>query len=425
MVPDLGLGPEIWLLLTLLLCVSIFVSFRRPWSLRNLDLLLLFVLAPGIMALVGGGQPTPIVPYLWLFLGTGLWLVRCLVDLGLPRRPALEPNLNVPGLTCLSLGMIALIVAETINLPIREGDARNPAASEDADLDAHGTMSAVSRVPAEAQDGALPVSTRPGVVRWRSTQIIVSRVLAGLAHIGVVGGLIVLARRHFGRPVAGLSAAALYLVLPYTRIEAVDSGQVLPAALIVLALIWHEVPGRAGAAIGFAAGWMPACVGLVPLWIGFYRGRHARDFAMASLGMAGISVVIGRSVPGLSRWAEAMGARGLAEAGLLPGLEPVSTAGLWSGIDPVYRLPVLVGYLAMVLLVSVWPLKKNLGELIALSAALLLASQFWYLEKGGTMVLLYLPLLLLMMFRPNLSSKHAPRPAPRSSEESATSLLRA
>jgi hypothetical protein len=146
---------------------------------------------------------------------------------------------------------------------------------------------------------------------------------------------------------------------------------------------------------------------------------------MASLGMAGISVVIGRSVPGLSRWAEAMGARGLAEAGLLPGLEPVSTAGLWSGIDPVYRLPVLVGYLAMVLLVSVWPLKKNLGELIALSAALLLASQFWYLEKGGTMVLLYLPLLLLMMFRPNLSSKHAPRPAPRSSEESATPLLRA
>jgi hypothetical protein len=55
--------------------------------------------------------------------------------------------------------------------------------------------------------------------------------------------------------------------------------------------------------------------------------------------------------------------------------------------------------------------------LIALSAALLVASQFWYLDKGGTLVLLYLPLLLLMMFRPNLVMKRPiPPPPPRSNE---------
>ena len=74
----------------------------------------------------------------------------------------------------------------------------------------------------------------------------------------------------------------------------------------------------------------------------------------------------------------------------------------------VYRLPVLIGYLALVVLTTIWPLDKNLGELIALSAALLVASQFWYLHRGGTLVVLYLPLFLLMMFRPNLTAK---RPA--------------
>jgi hypothetical protein len=426
MVPDLGLGPEIWLLLTLLLSVSIFVSFRRPWSLRNLDLLLLFVLAPGLMALVGGGDRSTLVPFLWLFFGTGLWLFRCLLDLGLSRRPLLEPNLNAPGLTCLSAGMIALLVAETISLPIREGTARNPAAADDHRGDESGdddAIGAVSLVAGPGGNGPLPTSTKPGVVRWRSIQVIVSRVLAGVSHIGVVLGLLFLGRTHFGRPIAGLSAAALYLVLPYTRIEVVDSGQVFPAALIVSALLCYTRPAPAGALIGLASGWMPACVGLIPLWFGFYRGRHALRFAGASLGVAASCVLAGRYIPVVAPWAEAMGARGLAQAGLVPGLEPSASGSLWSGLDPVYRLPVLVAYLSLVVVVSIWPLRKNMGELIALSAAVLLASQFWYLEKGGTMVLLYLPLLLLMMFRPNLNAKHAPRPEP-TSKEPAAPLLR-
>ena len=80
----------------------------------------------------------------------------------------------------------------------------------------------------------------------------------------------------------------------------------------------------------------------------------------------------------------------------------------WSGIDPSYRLPVLIAYLALVILTTLLPAgDKNLGELIALSAALLVASQFWYIDAGGTLVILYLPLVILMMFRPNLASKRA------------------
>ncbi len=84
-------------------------------------------------------------------------------------------------------------------------------------------------------------------------------------------------------------------------------------------------------------------------------------------------------------------------------------------MDPAYRLPVLIAYLALVAASVFWPGDKNLAHLIAQSAYLLVASQFWYLDEGGTLVILYLPLVLLMIFRPNLASR---RPDPLARKES-------
>ena len=127
LVTDLGLGPEVWLFLSLLSCVTLFFKFSRFWSVRNLDLLLLFVLAPGMMLLVGKGDHQSWHAYIWLFIGSGFWLIRCCADLGLARRPLLEPNLNASGLLCLSLGILGLLLAETVSLPVEDGAARNPA----------------------------------------------------------------------------------------------------------------------------------------------------------------------------------------------------------------------------------------------------------------------------------------------------------
>ena len=44
---------EVWLFLSLLGCVTLFFKFSRFWSVRNLDLLLLFVLVPGMLLIVG------------------------------------------------------------------------------------------------------------------------------------------------------------------------------------------------------------------------------------------------------------------------------------------------------------------------------------------------------------------------------------
>jgi hypothetical protein len=401
LVADLGVGPEIWLLLTLIGCVTLFFKFSRVWSVRNLDLLLLFALAPGMMLLVGTSNNKPWIAFLWLFIGSLLWLTRCLLDVGLTRRPLLEPNLNAAGLACLAIGVLGLLVVETVSLPVIDAAQRNPA-------DPSGRT---DPPPAGARDANSPVNQMlkitplPATLKPNPPQVILSRVLASLAHLGLVAGLIAVGWRHFERPIAGLAVATCYLLSPYTRIALVDSGQLIPAALIVAALVFYKRPAIAGGLIGLAAGWMPACLGLVPLWAGFYRGRGAGRFAIVGLVVVVTSGALAWSIPELAVWARALGARSLTEAGLLPGVDSPPSGSFWSGIDSSYRMPVLIAYAALVGFVTFWPAEKNLGELIALSAALLVSSQFWYLDEGGTMVLLYLPLILLMMFRPNLAAK--------------------
>jgi hypothetical protein len=238
----------------------------------------------------------------------------------------------------------------------------------------------------------------------------VSRVLASIAHLGLVLGLIGIGWRFFDRPLTGIAMAACYLVLPYTRMALVDCGQLVPAALIIAAVFWHNRPALAGALIGLAAGWVPACLGLIALWCGFYRRRGAVRFTTVAVAVVAICAVAGYWEPVLSEWARALGARSIDEVGLFPQFQPRSTGSFWVSIDASFRLPVLIGYLALVILTMFWPAEKNVAELIALSAALLVASQFWYLDKGGTLVMLYLPLAIAMMFRPTIAIKRAAAP---------------
>src|SRR6185312_9468206 len=97
--------------------------------------------------------------------------------------------------------------------------------------------------------------------------------------------------------------ATCYLILPYTRIALVDSGQLVPAALIVGALVCYTRPLAAGALIGLASGWMPACLGLVPLWGGFYRRRGLKRFAASSLGVVVACGALAYFIPDLAVWA--------------------------------------------------------------------------------------------------------------------------
>lgn len=403
----LGLGWEVWLFVSVLACLTLFFKFTRFWSVRNLDLLLLFVLVPGMLLILGRPLNVPWSAYIWLFVGSALWLLRCLLDLGLTRRPLLEPNLNASGLLCLSVGLLGLLLAETVSLPVEEGAARNaaePSGREDHPSVAPGADNAAVRTL--IKNAPLPPS-----LKRELPQVIAQRVLAILAHLALVLGLLGIGWRLFERPLTGMAMAACYLLLPYTRMALVDSGQLISAALIVLAVFWYTRPAVAGVLIGLAAGWIPACLGLIALWCGFYRRRGAWRFTLAALAVVIGCAILGHWVPALAEWSRALGARTIGEVGLLPHFEPGSSGSFWVSIDSSYRLPVQIAYVLFVLVTMLWPVEKNLAELIALSGALLVASQFWYLDKGGALVMLYLPLAIAMMFRPTLAVR---RPAPSS-----------
>jgi hypothetical protein len=85
-----------------------------------------------------------------------------------------------------------------------------------------------------------------------------------------------------------------------------------------------------------------------------------------------------------------------------------TTEGFWTGVHWAYRIPLFVAYAAFVIVTAFWPCPKNLAHAVALSAAVLIALQFWYADQGGVYVLWYLPLYLLMVFRPKLSERRPP-----------------
>ena len=338
--------------------------------------------------------------------------MRCLVDLGLTRRPLLEPNLNASGLACTALGLLGLLVAESILLPLDAGAARNPASTsattqalEDPLPGTDTPDAAVSKV---LRDAPLPVS-----LKRNPPQVIVSRVLAGLAHLALVVCLYFIGSRIFERPISGLAMAVCYLLTPYSRIAVVDSGQLIPAALLTAAVLGIP-PARCwpGWPSAWPAAGCRACLGLVPLWVGFYRGRGASRFLAVSMLVAAAAAPSPGTGPrwptGPPPWGPAAWERPASWASTA--CQPPAASGPRS--TRCIRLPVVIGYLALVVLVAFWPTEKNLGEVICLSAALLVASQFWYLEEGGTLILLYLPLVLMMMFRPNLASRRPPSGSP-------------
>jgi len=84
--------------------------------------------------------------------------------------------------------------------------------------------------------------------------------------------------------------------------------------------------------------------------------------------------------------------------------------GFWNLKDfnvPIYRIPVLVTFVAMCVTFAVWPAQKNLGTLLSCSTAVMLGTQFWHALGGGQLMGWYLPVMLLTIFRPNLEDRVA------------------
>lgn len=404
-----------WFYLSLLLILAVFYRFHRVWSLRNLDLVLLLSLSPGLLLVKAAGPQSP-TGYVWLFAVTGLLWLRLLTDGLWTRRPRLEQNLNPAGLAFLLCSALAFQVT---NIVTKTPHASTLATVQLADdlLKLQDRHTPVSEGPPAGPAGrllAMPVVPLAGGVN-----VAAARCMAILAHLAVIAGLICVGRWHFSDTNLGLAMATLYLLLPCTAYDVSRATHVLPPALIVWAVAMFRRPTVSGVLLGLACGTLFFAWFLVPIWLAFYWKQGAVRFGLALISVAAVLLAclvltsadthsLTRHIIGSIDWT----------ALKFDGGEGV---GFWSVYDAAYRIPVFTLFVIMLVMLTIWPLQKNLEHLLAHSATTVVATQFWYPQEGGVYVLWYLPLAIIVMFRPRLN--HLTAQPPRVTPESRSLVM--
>jgi hypothetical protein len=409
------------------LTIALFFKFSRVFSLRNLDLLGLVMLAPGLVMVEYGlaHQKTSIeqIGYIWLFTTGGLFMIRLLLDATMVRRPLLEPNLSAGGMTFLGISLFVFLMANVVNSQMEPDDLAGvkgaeqvqalqaPPPGENQDLATHGPgypllhlLPTLSTQALMIEDTARQTPQERSLRRDR-VRIATARTMAILAHLAIVIGIVLIGYRHFDNIRTGIAAATLYLLLPYTAQLTGRVDHVLPAALLVWAVEAYRRPLVSGMLMGLAIGVIYYPVFLLPLWLGFYWQRGLLRFSL------GVVTTLALLVGSLAFTSDSMAAF-LSQTQQMFGwtsLAPNDLQGFWGFgfLDPAYRYPVLVLLIAFCVSLAVWPAQKNLGTLMSCSAAVMLATQFWHPHNGGLYMAWYVPLILLTIFRPNLEDRVA------------------
>lgn len=401
-----------WVVLSCLLTTAVYFRFSRLWLIRNADLLLLLAFSPALLLLddppASWDVKNPDVLGNALLFGiSGLLLLRLCLDAFLVRRPRFTQNLNSEGMTFLAVCALLLLIVRVSVLPLSADTQNTVKRSEQLRQRIDASEDTPSAGPTTtiiaAQVGAISDAVSPPAdnARPSATGVIVARILAVMAHIGVVAGLLVLGAVVFGEMHLGVSMATMYLLLPCTFFQAGELIHVLPAALILWAVIFWRRPVVAGCLIGLACGTLFFPVFLVPVWVSFYGRRRAGRFLLA---WAGVGVVLLASVALTSADPDSFArqAFGAIDWSILS-FRSANTGGFWTAQNAAFRIPVVVVFVLLLFLLTIWPKRKNLEHLLSASAAIIVATQFWYPQQGGVYLLWYMPLTLAVVFRPKLS----------------------
>lgn len=431
-------NPTSWAYLSSLLLLALFFKFNRVFSVRNLDLFMLISLAPGLLLVLfsyekeGLGDAANVVEiqklgFQWLFAVGVIIMIRLLIDPAMVRRPLLDPNLNAAGLAFLGSSLLFFLMANVVTgqpspadlspaLPAAElkAQAAKLDPNDDETTDTFETegpgywllylLPRISTQTVIDQSAEAPPETdAERLQQQQKVGVVTTRVVAIISQVMIVAGLVLVGSWHFDNPVAGIAAAVMYLLLPYTAKWCGDPQHCLPASLLVWAVVLYRRPMLAGILIGLASGTIYYPFFLLSLWCSFYWDRGVKRFAagfLIAIAALMISMAISAGSPDrfLGHLRQMFGIR-------WPRLEHLQ--GIWRFWDPVYRIPIIIAFSAFSISFVAWPNRKNLGVLISCTAALMVGAQFWQPHEGGMFVALYLPLLLLTIFRPNLEDRVA------------------
>src|SRR3954470_20509028 len=376
-------NPTTWAYLSSLLMIAVYFKFNRILSVRNFDLIGLIALAPALlMVQYGRAHGDPNVEhagYIWLFAVSGLFLLRLLLDALMVRRPLLEPNLSVGGLTFLGISLFVFLMA---NVVIGTPDAADVAGSQRAadlvdrkeannelnSLRTHGpgfpllfVLPQISTQSVLGERGLqeAPVQTH-GAEPANSAElrhVVTARVMAILSQLAIVIGVVFVSMRHFDNAKTGIAVAVLYLLLPYTAMWTGSVTHALPGALLVWAIVFYRWPLLSGAMIGLAFGTIYYPMFLLPLWISFYWQRGLTRFLIGLVVMIAIVILAAaltfdNTQVFLAHLQQMFGVA-------LP--EAANFSGAWGKFWlPIYRYPIIAAQVGLSLSMALWPGHKNI-----------------------------------------------------------------
>jgi len=450
------ISPTTWIYLSSLLMIGLYFKFNRFWSVRNLDLFLLILLAPGVLLADYGTQKRSVAwqqyraaqqdlqeddaplgstseadlekekaeiekklaPYedrlsaarytaysghLWLFC-VGLLLVsRLLLDVTMVRRPLLQPNLSTGGLAFIG---VSLFVFLTANVIVSEPRPHTPR-PKNAHPPGLVLLTATPTFPTMKYPESVQTQERLGAARYSGGPVYagILKAIVLLSQLGIVLGIVCIGYRHFNNMQTGIGVATLYLMLPYVAHMTGHVDHVLPGALIVWGMYFYRRPLTAGMLIGSAMAFIYYPLFLLPLWASFYWQRGLLRF-LSGVGGALLLAIIALMIVSpsgefLTNFRNMFGV-------IAPRFENLQ--GVWEsppGWSPYYRIPIMVTYFVSCGVFAMWPAQKNLGTLMSCSAAVMAGALFWHGFGGGLMLAWYAPLLLLTIFRPNLEDRVA------------------
>ena len=420
-----------WLYLSFLLILAVYFKFSRLWSVRNLDLLLLLSISPGLLMVRDDNEASVVAyGYVWLFCVSALILARVLYDGAIVRRPRLEQNMNAAGMTFLCAATFLFLTTKLLTelpppstvesirkanelieggktadrTPLLQGESTPdaPSAGPAASLVAV-PVATLSKVVAQGESGHVPSAT--------DLEVVTARLIAIFAHLAVIIGLAFVGRHAFGDSDLGFAMATLYMLLPCTAFDVGKINHVLPAACLVWAIWAWRRPFISGTLVGLACAMMFFPIFLLPLWVAFYGRRGGIRFCIA-VGMTAAVIVSSLVILSHNSDVSLRQFLGYVNWRDLPVFVAGHDKGFWSEHESAFRIPVFVAYIVMLVGLTVWPRRKSLAQVITHSAAIVIGTQFWYPEQGGVYILWYLPLLLLVLFRPTMTNHVAPEILP-------------
>lgn len=418
-------NPTSWAYLSSLLTIALFFKFNRVFCMRNLDLLLVILLAPGLLCIEHAlrGQADASVArigYMWLLVVNGFLLARMLHDASMVRRPLLEPNMTGGGLSFLAVSLMAFLAANVLTgkpdpsdlIAVQRAEhlsQREASEVEQNTLSTHGPgftlLLMLPRISTRAlvDDVANEGDRAEAGAADSARNVVTAQLMAIVCQVMVVLGVLMMAKDHFGNLQLGLAAATLYLLLPYTALWTGNVTHALPSALLVWTAYFYRRPVIAGLLLGLACGAIYYPFALLPLWTSFYWRRGVGRFTTGVLLTLGVLVatLVFTSTDAAMFFARLQQMFGIR----LPAMEDLS--GVWAFWNGWYRVPILLGFIGLSFSFALWPVQKNLATLLSGSAALMLGVQFWHAHSGGLALAWYLPLLLLTIFRPNLEDRVA------------------